>query len=1806
MKTTNQSLTDNLTALTELFNSIHDNRPADLQLLSLYSGFGNIKEVALDPNEDAHWVKYPKLIRSKIAELHQLLEQFFPEPSEKAAVLSSIRTSTLTAYFTPAEITRSIAAPFLDPSKSTYSPAKILEPAAGTGAFIEPLKGLLPGSSITAVEKDLLTSLFLEKINAHTSIKTSRSAFEEFSNTKTNAAARYDLIISNIPFGSFKVFDSEYSKLPKSDPRQVAQQKIHSYFFTKSIDRLKPSGHLGFITSTGIADSTSNKYLRDHLIRNCSLIAAVRLPNTIFSEAGTAVTTDYILLQKRETPLKSLEFATADEKAFLRLSSVEHSQGDISIQQEVNSYFVDNSGNFNNRVIGRPDIGYFNDKQQIVITSGESLQSISEQLLSLLNNSIPAIEETMEQKKIAVLPQSGQLSLFDELVTISTSPKAEKKQPTRILLDEKLLLQNNLIEGNVFTYKDIVGKISFSQDGPELVSLTQQYDVEKFKISSLLLVTYKQLLQEDFDNPDSDRSNHLRQELNSIYDRFTSLYGLLSDRNNSDVKTLDVEGFKLQGLENFNESTKTFEKSDIFSASIYTSLVTENENLEDLIKKSLNSFGKIDLEFISKKSGKPLKDILSEGIDKRLFYFNPKVNEAHSIHYPELPYAPTDDQFANYTITTKDEFLSGPVRYKIAELQQHGHRFLPQNIDFLSESIDDLKKVDNPFIGIAELDVQLGENWIPIEYFSRFATQLLDLPATVTKSNSNSEYKVNITGNSHTNQKEIAVKCRNGRTLTGDKLLTEALHGTLPKITYSVGDKDNKVTYLDKEAMSAAQMKIETIHQKWRDFVLADSDISEKLELIYNNTQNLDVERVFNGDHLEFSDMANYIPLKHQRDGIWQMLVQNGGLVDHIVGAGKTLLMSGLSMELRRLGLARKVMIIAMKANAEQIYTDFKLAYPNAKVIAPSDSDFTPAARVQFFQKIVNNNWDAIILTHDQFQKIPQSREIQYQVLHEEIRNLEQDLAALNSDKDQAPSRRQIKGLITRIENKKVQMELISNSINKDPHLITFDKMGIDHLIVDESQQFKNLEYTTRFDRVAGLGDPEGSQRALNLLFAVRTLQKYHRDDKGVTFCSGTTISNSLIELYLLMKYLRPKELEYRQMPNFDSWARTHAKLARDYELSVTNEVKPKERFRSFLKVPELARWYRSFTNVANEQNIVLDKPALDPIFVEVQPTDTQKIFMQEIINSIQLEDFSYFGMQLSEKQMNAKMLIATSLATKVSLDVRLIDPTLSINDGSKIPELAEKVASIYRNSEHYKGTQFIFCDVSTPTSATAKEFNIYQSIKEELTERHGIPSEQIQFIHDYDSKKARIQLFNQVNAGEVRVILGSTQKMGVGVNIQNRCAAMHHFDIPWTPKDLEQRNGRGARQGNLAAKNYQGNKIPSYTYGTVGTLDAYKYFLVDIKHRFIQQIKSNNIDFRTLDEGDMDADGAMSPAAFIARLSGKEELLEKNKVDKRLADFQMKKSVLKKELQRCISDIQKNTQLIPKIETNATLYKEDLRLAEGLFSSSDKLKVIYSLTIPSGKTLSDLTEIRDYLQINCARFIDSKPELDSRRELGTIGQFQFFITHTFQSFKPAFVLEIHSPQTGLYYYYGNNEFHPDAPARQFRFPYDALHDIGSKIDKQEEWLEKVKTDLHNDKNLLDKLNPNQFDEEIEKLSIRSQELANIIEGTQKNSDDPELEKDPLTEKIIELVKSLEGNSDISSDLDSLNSLFQKGQSINKEQTQIILNSSMSDERKLMILLFLNVSNPQSIIQNQGEFINERFTRSTDGSNRNDRSQRAI
>lgn len=1217
--------------------------------------------------------------------------------------------------------------------------------------------------------------------------------------------------------------------------------------------------------------------------------------------------------------------------------------------------------------------------------------------------------------------------------------------------------------------------------------------------------TYQQLY--NYEAETHEPSEHLREHLNQYYDEFVARYGNLNEKQNVKFILMDANGRDALALERGENGQ--FVKADIFDHPVSFALdeVTSVDTPLEALTASLNKYGEVNLEYMSS-----LVDMDEDAMVENLaghIYYNPLVS--------------------NYEI--KDRFIAGNVVAKADAVKAWidreeerikgfpGYDGIEPFIAMSQASLKALEEARPRRIEFDELDFNFGERWIPTGIYSAYMSYLFHTDVKIAYSSSMDEYSAEASRKNMTIWEEFCVRGYY-RTYDGMNLLKHALHNTVPDIKKSIGkdEEGRDIKVPDTEAIQLADAKINEIRNGFSEWLEAQSpEFKERLVDLYNNKFNCFVRPQYDGSHQTFPDLNMKILsdrygfssiYQSQKDCVWMLKQNGGGICDHEVGTGKTLVMCIAAHEMKRLGLAHKPMIIGLKANVAEIAMTYQSAYPNARILFADEKSFKADNRVNFFNQIKNNDYDCVIMSHDQFGKIPQSPEMQQQILQAELDTVEENLEVVKQQGHDV-SRGMLKGLIKRKENLTAKIATIQYQMeqNKDA-VVDFKQMGIDHIFVDESHQFKNLMFNTRHDRVAGLGNSEGSQRALNLLYAIRTIQERTGKDLGATFLSGTTISNSLTELYLLFKYLRPNELERQEIRCFDAWAAIFAKKTTDFEFNVTNHIVQKERFRYFIKVPELAAFYNEITDYRTAEDVGVDRPHKNEILHNIPPTPAQEAFIEKLMKFAESGDATILGRApLSETEEKAKMLIATDYARKMSMDMRLIDPSYGDDPGNKASHCARMIAEYYRKYDEHKGTQFVFSDLSTYKPG---EWNVYSEIKRKLIEDYGIPAHEIRFIQECKTERSRKAVIQAMNDGDVRVLFGSTQMLGTGVNAQQRVVCIHHLDIPWVPKDLEQRDGRGQRHGNEVAKLYAGNNVDIQIYAVEKTLDSYKFNLLHCKATFIAQLKSGALGARTIDEGAMDEKNGMNFSEYMAILSGNTDLLEKAKLEKRIASLESERKAHNKGISDSKFRHQTITHDIANNEAAIERMKADVARYEAVVRRDKDGNPVNNLTIDTCN-LSDEKNMGIHLQGLAQR-------TDTHGQYQRIGEVYGFpisiisertLVDSKETVQNRFVVE------GNYKYKFNNGFiaMSDTHAACLNF-VNALEKIPGIIAQYEERTAKLKADVPQLEAIISKLwgKEDELKQLKSDLAALDRKITSELAPKHNEKDDEEVKRDEQTQ----------------------------------------------------------------------------------------------
>lgn len=1675
---------DNYNAIKELFTTALNKELPDKEIISKYVGYGGLKEILLDPNDLSSWTKTDLTYKDDVTKLHHLIKDTFKtNPSRAENAINSLKNSVLTSFYTDNKLIDSYLSPLIN---VVGNKANILDPSCGTGNYITSLKKHFPDATISGVEKEGLAYYIASKIHNDINGEIIHKPLQE-THQELNKGT-FDLITSNIPFGSTKIYDPVFYR---SEDKAVKESlnKIHDYFFTKGLDLLKPGGTLAYITSTGIMDSKKINQ-REYLMQNAEIINCFRLPRETFKDnAGTEVNSDIIILKKRNQKITDPSLLNDDEISFIQNGNI----GNV----EINGYYA----KYPEKILGTFEKGYLHNREVDMVTIKNSNYKNMSDVISFVEKEL--IEETKHyQIEKDLTNEPDQLNLFSSTNQLDLFAPSEPKKY------DNIILQSNDVEHlplfTLYAQDNVIGRIDTKEGN--YILIPEDVSTEYNKVIALNNIQKAYYL---LDKNIGDK-NINRSALNAAYDHFVEKYNYINHKNNKAFINLFDDVSKLKGLE--LEYENKYIKSGIFEEDTVKEIIKASEigkasTLEDAITLSFSSYNKIDIDFIAQNQNLTSKEVIEKGLNQNLLFPQPDFTDFNFILPKENDYRQLN---SNWNFVDKNEFYSGPIKFKREWLENHapvneiyGNY---ENIHF--KHYESLKDVEPEIIPISLLDVKLGESWVEPSIYKDFAEHLFEVNnVNVDFNESLGKWKVKSNTYSPVCSQYFNIYAKNNRTYNGEKLLEYALEGNEPIIKYSIKGPDNSKIYkVDHDSILKVRTKVEEINNRFSSWLESKPELGNYLENKYYNLYNRDKLKIYDGKGFQVNGLQNFELRPHQKNAAFQIMQNNGGICDHKVGAGKSLVMAVSAMKLKELGICNKPMIAAKNANYQELYKDFKKAFPEAKVLCPKKSEFTKKNREVYFQKIANNNWDCVILSHDQFKMIEQSPDIQSEIIKSELDNLEKDLNVLTYETGRSASKRELKGLETRKENLQAKLAQLAD-IKKDK-VVSFDKMGIDHLMIDESQVFKNLAFTTRHQRVAGLGNPLGSQISFQLLIACRTLQDKHGGDKGISFYSGTTISNSLVELYSLFKYLSPNKMQELNIKSFDQWARTFAELSTDTEITITNEIKINKRFRAFNKVPELSKMYASISNVVNDNNLQLDKPELVTENVTIKPTEQQLAFTKELVEAVKSENFSKLGKSYSQDQLNAKMLIATNLAEKASLDLRLIDPdNYDEYSGGKISPVAEKINQEYYASNHFKGTQIVFCDKGVPYTKTSEEsISVYHELKKHLIENYNIPENEIAFAHDYNTNKKKSELYKNVNSGDIRVVIGSTGKLGVGVNMQERVVAMHHMDLPWKPDDLEQRCGRGARQGNIGAKEFNDNKVKNYIYCTERSLDAYKYYLLDLKERFINQIKDSTVTARRIDEGDMD-EGSMSKSAIIAELTGQKEVME---LSKNKAVLDEVRRLYSNELQQKVKGENTITESERKIKiTNQALenLKAELPEVKKLCKVNKDDKPIIDINI-MGKNYKDQKASGEAL-INITDKLSNDNAFIGTKEIGSCGNFKIYMNKyrnssefendTLIDFYNDYDVTIKKENSSMIYKSSSGKI-SNVPGVAGRYVFDSLNTCERKINNLEQHLKDYHSKIEVSKRLIEKANPEKYKDQIDALTKKNNELLKTIQE-QENSD---------------------------------------------------------------------------------------------------------
>ena len=1344
----------NYAAIKVLKDCQNENRfatPDEQKILSRYVGWGGIPE-AFDERAGAWHTEY--------AMLKSILT-----PEEYA----SARESTLTAFYTPPEVSTAI---YKVLEQMGFQEGNLLEPSCGIGNFIGMLPKSMENAKVYGVELDTISAGIAQQLYQKSSI--AAQGFEEVNVPDSF----FDGVIGNVPFGDFKVSDKRYDKY---------NFLIHDYFFAKSLDKLRSGGVMALVTSKGTMDK-ENSNVRKYIAQRAELLGAIRLPNDTFKgNAGTEVVSDILFLQKRD-----------------RLIDIEPDWVHLDTDENgirMNSYFVQHP----EMILGEMKMvsGRFGPE-----ATCEPFENAD--LSELLNEAVSNIHGEISEYEVAD-------ELEEEDNSIPADPTVRNFSYT--VLDDKIYFRENSrmspVEVSATAENRIKGMIGIRDCARNLIELQTE------------------------DYPDSE-IKQAQEKLNTLYDSFTKKYGLINSRANTSAFSDDSSYALLSALEVINEDGELERKADMFFKRTIKphKPITEVDTADEALAVSMGEKAAIDMEYMMELSGKSEEELFADL--KGVIFLNPLYEYGNS-------YEP------KYLMA--DEYLSGNVRERLATAKRSATLY-PEDY---TVNVQALEKVQPKDLTASEISVRLGATWIPPEIFQQFMFEFLDTPRyaqwniKVHYSQFTGEW--NIEGKSYDRSNVKAYSTYGTSRINAYKIIEETLNLKDVRIfDYIEDDEGKKKAVLNKKETAIAQAKQELIKQGFQDWIWADPARREKLTKMYNEKFNSIRPREYDGSHIVFNGMNPEIELReHQKNAVAHILYGGNTLLAHAVGAGKTFEMVAAAMESKRLGLCNKSLFVVPNHLTEQWAAEFLQLYPAANILVATKRDFETKNRKKFCGRIATGDYDAVIIGHSQFEKIPMSIERQRAILEQQLEELTDGIMDLKRNRGENFS---IKQLEKSKKSVKQKLEKLNDQSRKDD-VVTFEELGVDRLFIDESHYYKNLYLYTKMRNVGGIAQTE-AQKSSDLFMKCRYLDEL-TGGRGTVFATGTPISNSMVELYTIQRYLQYNTLVKNNLQHFDSWASTFGETVTAVELTPEGTgYRAKTRFAKFYNLPELMAMFKEVADIKTADMLELPVPDAHFHNVAVKPSEMQK----EMVASLAERAEKVRGGGVDSSIDN--MLKITNDGRKLALDQRMLNDMLPDFEGSKINACVDNIYRIWEETADKKSAQLVFCDLSTPKNDGT--FSVYNDIRKKLIER-GVPESEVRFIHEADTDVKKKELFQKTRKGEVRVLLGSTQKMGAGTNVQDRLIALHDVDCPWRPSDLEQRSGRIIRQGN------SNPDVDIYRYVTEQTFDAYLYQLVEGKQKFASQIMTSKSPVRSAEDID---ETALSYAEIKMLATGNPYIKEK------------------------------------------------------------------------------------------------------------------------------------------------------------------------------------------------------------------------------------------------------------------------------------------------------------------------------------------
>ena len=1272
----------------------------------------------------------------------------------------------------------------------------------GVGNFFGLVPESLSGAKLYGVELDSLTGRMARQLYQKADITV--DGFEKTSFPDDF----FDLAVGNVPFGEYKVADARYDR---------QNLLIHDYFFTKTLDKVRPGGVVAFVTSKGTLDKANPK-VREALAQKADLLGAIRLPNNAFkANAGTEVTSDILFFQKRDhAPERMPEW-------------VQIGQTEDGIP--LNRYFLDHPtmvlgtmAHWNNM--------YGNETETACLPIEGA--NLSEQLSEAVRN---------------IAPPNRELLLSDA----PTKPeKGTGKTGRSVPADPS-------VRNYSFTLYD--GKLYFRENSRMDEMKLGKIPEERVRGMMEIRDSARKVIDLQLWGADDADVKKEQARLNSLYDSYTARYGLLNSSANKSAFEEDSAYPLLCSLEIVNENGKLERKADIFTKRTIQrhKPVTSVDTSAEALAVSIGEKACVDLGYMASLMGG------SEKIPQI-------VKELEGIIFKDPASGPFDLEGAGEHWSkgwmTAGEYLSGNVRKKLAEA-----RAAAEKDPFFALNVEKLEQVQPKDLTAAEISVRIGASWVDLQYYRQFMYELFQTPWRLKGNKVDLLYSPvsgewNVKGKSEDKNELIRVTYGTGR-INAYAIFEATLNQRDVKVydTFHEDGKEKRV--LNQKETMIAQQRQETLNEAFKNWIFEDPHRRQHLVRKYNEMFNNIRPREYDGSHIRFVGMTPEITLRpHQLNAVAHMLYGKNTLLAHCVGAGKTFEMISAAMESKRLGLCRKSLFVVPNHLTEQWGADFMRLYPGAKILVATRKDFEPSRRKRFCARIATGDYDAVIIGHSQFEKIPLSPARQRVIIEDQI---EEIVDAIREAKAEQQERYTIKQMERTKLNLEDKLKKLAAAEKKD-RVVTFEELGVDRLFVDEAHGFKNLFLHTKMTNVAGIAQTE-AQKSSDMFGKCRYMDEL-TGGRGVTFATGTPVSNSMVELYTMMRYLQYDTLERNGHKHFDNWAADFGEKVTAMELKPEGSgFRAKTRFARFYNLPELISIWKEAADIQTADMLKLPVPEAESVVVQTEPSEFQKEMVQRLGERA---DAIRHG---KVKPYQDNMLAITGDGRKLALDQRLMNPLLPDDPHSKVNACVENVFNVWKESTPTLGTQLLFCDLSTPHYDG--KFNVYDDIKSKLIAR-GVPEKEIAFIHDANTEAQKAELFAKVRRGQVRVLIGSTSKMGAGTNVQDRIVASHDLDCPWRPADLEQRAGRSLRQGNMNAK------VKMFKYVTKGTFDAYNWSLVENKQKFIGQIMTGKSPARSAE--DVDAT-ALSYAEVKALATGDDRIREKMELDVQVAKLKVLKA---------------------------------------------------------------------------------------------------------------------------------------------------------------------------------------------------------------------------------------------------------------------------------------------------------------------------